>query len=175
MTGLFQAGKFEFSKKLLIQFVIPVWPKTILAEMGSVLKCILVALSRAGAIVVAQKLLIQAETPSRYCSNGNRSKTALRACSSSGLEKVSSLHLVFLLSSEDPWPWDPRDPVAVEPLPCPSKFREFSEPEPLETEVAFVSNVVTRAARSISVLCRNTCQNSAVFFDVNNKFSLLQR
>ena len=33
-----------------------------------------------------------------------------------GLSKVSSLRLVFLLSSDDPGPWDPRDPVAVDPL-----------------------------------------------------------
>ena len=52
---------------------------------------------------------------------------ALRACASSGLEKVSSLRLVFLLSADDPGPWDPRDPVAVEPLLCPSMFQDLAE------------------------------------------------
>ena len=64
----------------------------------------------------SQTLLIQLVVPVWYCSHGNRSKTALRACSSSGLENVSSLRLVFLLSPDDPGPWDPRDPVAVDPL-----------------------------------------------------------
>ena len=43
-------------------------------------------------------------------------------------------------------PWDPRDPVAVELSLCPSVFQDRAEPEPLDTDVAFVSNVVTRAA-----------------------------
>ena len=73
---------------------------------------------------------------SRYCPDGNRSKTALRACSSSELEKVSCLRLVFLLSSEDPWPWDTRDPVAVEPSLCPSMFQDLAESRPLEQEAA---------------------------------------
>ena len=85
-----------------------------------------------------------------YCSHGNRSKTALRACSSSGLEKVSSLRLVFLLSSDDPGPWDPRDPVAVEPLLCPSMSHDLAESEPLETDVAFVSNLQMRAVRELT-------------------------
>ena len=75
----------------------------------------------------------------------------LRACSSSGPEKVSSLRPVFLLSSDDPGPWDPRDPVAVKPLPCPSKFQELAEPKPLETDVAFDSKAVTRAARLLTI------------------------
>ena len=82
----------------------------------------------------------------------NPSKTALRACSSSGLEKVSSLRLVFLLSSDDPGPWDPEDPVTVEPSLCPSGFQELAEPEPLEAEATFVSKVVTQAAR-LSTIC----------------------
>ena len=49
---------------------------------------------------ISQRLLIQFVTIVWYCSHGKRSKTALRACSSSGLEKVSSLRLVFLLSSD---------------------------------------------------------------------------
>ena len=36
-------------------------------------------------------------TPIRYCSHGNRSRTVLRARSSSGLEKVSNLRLDFLV------------------------------------------------------------------------------
>ena len=95
----------------------------------------------------SQMPLIHMETPEWCCSHGNRSKTALRACSSSVLDKVSSLRLVFLSSSDDPGPWDPRDPVAVEPPLCRSMFQDLAEPEPLETDVAFVSNMVTRAAR----------------------------
>ena len=34
------------------------------------------------------------------------------------------MRLVFLLSSDDPGPWDPRDPVAVEPSLCPSIFQD---------------------------------------------------
>ena len=45
--------------------------------------------------------------------------------------KVSSLRLVFLLSSEDSWTWDLREPVAVEPSPCPSKFQDLAESGPL--------------------------------------------
>ena len=45
--------------------------------MEPVLQCILVGLLVAVALVEAEKLLIQADTPSRYCSHGNRSKTAL--------------------------------------------------------------------------------------------------
>ena len=41
--------------------------------------------------------------------------------------------------------------MAVEPSLCPSKFQEFAEPEPLETHVACVSNVVTRAAKLLTI------------------------
>ena len=68
-----------------------------------------------------------------------------------GWRKVSSLRLVFLLSSEDPGPWDPRDPVAVEPSQCPSKFQELAEPEPLEAEAEIVSSAATRAARLLTI------------------------
>ena len=95
----------------------------------------------------SQILFIQIVIPLWYCSHGNRSKTALRACSSSGVEKVSSLRTVFLLSSDDPGPWDPRDPAAVEPLLCPSMFHDLAESEPLETVVAFVSILQMRAVR----------------------------
>ena len=56
----------------------------------------------------SQRVLIQIVIPLWYCSKGNRSKTALRACSSAALEELSSHRLVFLLSSDDPGPWDPR-------------------------------------------------------------------
>ena len=55
-----------------------------------------------------------------------RNPTALRARSSGVLAEVSSLRLVFLLSSDDPGRWDPRDPVAVEPLLCPSIFQDLA-------------------------------------------------
>ena len=41
--------------------------------------------------------------------------------------------------------------VAVEPPPCPRTFQNLAEPEPLETDVAFVSKVVTRAARLLKI------------------------
>ena len=87
----------------------------------------------------------------------------LRACSPSGREKVSSLRFVFLLSSDDPGPWDPRDPAAVEPLLCPSMFHDLAEPEPLETDVAFVSILHMRAARELtcSVRVLTFCSNAA--------------
>ena len=67
------------------------------------------------------------------------------------MENVSSLRLVFLLSSDDPGPWDTRDPAAGEPSLCPRKFKDLAEPDPLETDVALVSNVVTRAARLLTI------------------------
>ena len=48
------------------------------------------------------------------------------------LEEVSSLRLVFLLSSDDPGLWDPRDPVAVELVLCPSIFQDLVESGLLE-------------------------------------------
>ena len=54
---------------------------------------------------------------------------------------------MFLLSSDDPGPWDSRDPVAVEPSQCPSMFQDLAESGPLEPEAAPVSKVVTRAKR----------------------------
>ena len=45
----------------------------------------------------SQMLLIHMETTAWYCSHGNSSRTALRACSFSGLEMVSSLRLVFVI------------------------------------------------------------------------------
>ena len=74
--------------------------------------------------------LSQADTPAWHCSHGNRKRTALRACSSSGLENVSSLRLVFLPSSEDPGSWDP---AAVQPSTCPGKGQDLAEPETLES------------------------------------------
>ena len=85
-------------------------------------------------------------------SHRNCSRTALRACSSSGLEKVSSLRLVFLLSSDDPVPWDPRDIVAVEPSLYPSTFQDLAESGPPEPEAAPVSKMVTRA-KSLPTIC----------------------
>ena len=41
--------------------------------------------------------------------------------------------------------------MAVEPVLCPSMFQDLAEPDPLETVVAFVSNVVTRAAMLLTI------------------------
>ena len=62
---------------------------------------------------------------------------------SSGFEKVSSLRLVFLLSSGDPGPWDPG---AVEPSTGPGG-QDLAEPETPEAEAAPVSKAATRTAR----------------------------
>ena len=53
-----------------------------------------------------------------------------------------------------PRPWDPRDPAAVEPLLCPSMFQDLAEPEPLETDVAFVSIWHIRAVRMLTFSVR---------------------
>ena len=65
--------------------------------------------------------------------------------------KGISLRLVFLLSSEDPGPWDARDHVTVEPSPCPSKFQELAEPEKLETDVVVCVEVTSGHPRPSSV------------------------
>ena len=59
--------------------------------------------------------------------HGNCSRTAFRACSSSWLEKVSSLCLAFLLSTKDPSPWGPKHRVVVEPSRCPRGGSPFSQ------------------------------------------------
>ena len=41
--------------------------------------------------------------------------------------------------------------MAVEPSLCPSMFQDLTEPDPLETDVAFVSNVVTQTARLLTI------------------------
>ena len=41
--------------------------------------------------------------------------------------------------------------MAVEHSLCPSKFQELADPQPLETDVAFVSYMVTRAARLLTI------------------------
>ena len=76
---------------------------------------------------------------------GNRKRTALRASSLSGFVFLSSLRLVFPLSSDEP---RSRDPVAVEPSTSPSKGQDPEvDPETLEAETAPASNAATRAAR----------------------------
>ena len=124
---------------------------TSLTDVEPASRWFVTGLLSAGMLDSSQWVLIHLVIPLWYCSQGNRSKTALRACSSAGLENVSSLRLAFLLSSEDPGPWDPRDPVAVEPSLCPSKFHDLAESDPLETDVAFVSSMVTRAARLLTI------------------------
>ena len=91
------------------------------------------------------------DTPAWHCSLGNCNRTALRAFSSSVLEKVSSLRLVFLLSSEDPGSWDP---VAVEPTACPSTFQDLAEPETFEAEATSVSILYMRAVRELTFCLR---------------------
>ena len=113
-------------------------------------------LLQAGMWYFSQKLLIQVETPAWYCSHGNCSKTALRVGSSSGLEKVSSPRLVFLLSSDDPGPWDP---AAVEPSTCSSEGQDLSEPDTFDAEAAHVSTLHIH-------LCEFSRKTSKCFRDV---------
>ena len=117
-------------------------------------------LLKAGMLVVAQNSSNHVDTPAWICSHGKCGKTALRAFSSSGFEKASSLRLVFLSSSEDPGPWDPSDPVAVEPSLCPSEIQELAELEPFEVEAALVSKVATRAEAANNLF--NTCNLSSL-------------
>ena len=89
------------------------------------------------------------------------------------MENVSSLRLVFLLSSDDPEPWDP---AAGEPSLCPSLFQDLAEPDPLETDVALVSNVVTRAARLLticSIFVIFASHEATVWESVSTQFSTL--
>ena len=94
----------------------------------------------------SKKLLIQLAV--WYYSHGNRSKTALRACSSSGLEKQSTF-VSYSHCHQMTGPWDPRDLVAVEPSLCPSIFRDLAESGPLESEAAPVSS----ESQNLHVLC----------------------
>ena len=91
-------------------------------------------LLQAGLLDFSQMQLIHVETPAWYCSHGNCSGTALLGCSTSELDKVSSLRLVFLLSSDDPVPWDPRVRVAMEPSLCPSTLQDLAKAGALEPE-----------------------------------------
>ena len=67
----------------------------------------------------------------------NRSRTTLRACSSSALENVSSPRLVFLVSSDDTGPWDP---AAVEPS---TEGQDRAEPDTFDAEGLHVSRPCT--------------------------------
>ena len=69
----------------------------------------------------------------------------------SGLEHVSSLHLVFLPSSDDPVSWDN---AAVEQSICPSEGHDLAEPEALEAEAAFVSILHKRAVGELTICVR---------------------
>ena len=59
---------------------------------------------------ISQRLLHHFVIPVWYCSHWKRSKTALRACSSSGLENVSSLRPVFFIVNRWPWAQDLAEP-----------------------------------------------------------------
>ena len=77
------------------------------------------------------------------------------------------------VSSDDPGPWDP---AAGEPSLCPRKFQDLAEPDPLETDVAFVSNAVTRAARLLticSIFVIFASHEATVWESVSTQFSNL--
>ena len=64
----------------------------------------------------------------------------------SGLDKVSSLLLVFLLLCDDPGPWDP---VAVEPSICSTEGHDLADLDTFDAEVACVSTLHMRAVRAL--------------------------
>ena len=65
-----------------------------------------------------------------------------------GLCLCQVLRPVFLLSSDDPGPWDP---VVGEPSTCPGKGQDLAEPETLEAEATSVSILHKRAVRELKV------------------------
>ena len=92
------------------------------------------------------KIIVNYWIPLLYVSQRNRGKTALRAYSFAGL-RTNQVFVMYCLSSFDPGLWDRRDPVTVETSLCPSTFQDLAEQDPVETDVAFCSIVVARAAR----------------------------
>ena len=100
--------------------------------MEPALQWIVTGLFSAGMLDSSRRVFIHLVIALWYCLQGDRSRTALRACSSSGLEEVIKS-------------------AAGEPVLCPSMFQDLADPDPLETDVAFVSNVVTRAARLLTI------------------------
>ena len=92
----------------------------------------------------SQRRVIHLVIPLKYCSQKNRNKTALRACSSSVLEKISSVRLVFLLLSDDPKTWDL---AAVEPSTCSTEDQDRAEPDTFDAEAAYVSTLHICAVR----------------------------
>ena len=93
----------------------------------------------------------------------------------SGLQKISSLRLVFLLSSDDPGPWDPREPVAVEPSPCPRMFQDLAEPEPLDGRcIRFqCGNRGCKAAKDCSIFVTFASYEATVLESVWTQFANL--
>ena len=73
--------------------------------------------------------------------------TPHRGCSSSVLECVSNFRRVFLLSSDDPGPWDP---VSVEPSFWPRTLQDLEEPETFDAEAAHVSTSHNRAVKMLT-------------------------
>ena len=86
----------------------------------------------------SQRLLIHFAIFLWYCSHGNRSKTALRACSSSGLQEISSLRLVFLLSLDDPSTFT-------------GEGQDLAEPDTFDAEAAYVSTLHRRAVKVLKL------------------------
>ena len=70
-------------------------------------------------------------------------------------QTVSPKFQLFLLSSDDPGPWDL---VAVEPSTCPGEGQDLAELETREAETVPVSNAATRAVRPPT-----TCSTLAIF------------
>ena len=102
----------------------------------------------------SQRLLIHFVIPLWYCSQRNRSKTALRACSTSGFRETSSLRLVFLLSLDDTGPWDP---AAVEPSTCSREGQDLAEPDIFDADAAYVSTLHRRAAKVLRFCFISAC------------------
>ena len=73
-------------------------PNTSLADTEPALQWIVTGLMWAGILDLFQRVLLHIVVPVWYCSHGNRSKTALRACSSS----IKSAYFVSVIVR---WPW----------------------------------------------------------------------
>ena len=72
---------------------------------------------------------------------------ARRHFAHAGLEEISSLRLVVLLSPGDPGAWDP---TAVEPSTCSSEGQNHSEPDTLDAEAEHVSTLHRRAEKVLT-------------------------
>ena len=110
--------------------------KTSLTDVGTCFTIIVTSLLSADMLDSSQRLLIHIAIPVWYRSHGNRSKTALRACSWSGFEEKHVCISYFYCHLMILGPWDP---AAVEPSTCSSEGQDLAEPDTLDADAAYVS------------------------------------